>query len=138
MRVLLAGIAALTLLTGTPLFSAESPDSPEAVAGAITIDATQAKKLFDEEATFIDVRKDKDWMVGRIPGAMHLELKSDFTSTSLGELVGKDEAVVIYCNGSKCLRSAKASAQAVEWGFSKVHYFRDGLPAWIAAKYPVE
>lgn len=138
MRLLLTGLTAFTLLTGTPLFAAESPDSPEIVAGAITIDATQAKKLFDEEATFIDVRKDKDWMVGRIPGAIHLELKSDFTSTSLGELVKKDDIVVIYCNGSKCLRSSKASAQAVEWGFDKVHYFRDGLPAWRAAKYPVE
>ena len=51
---------------------------------------------------------------------------------------GKDEAVVIYCNGEKCMRSSKACAQAVEWGFTNISYFRDGFPAWKAAGYPTE
>lgn len=138
MKLLLTIFTALILFITNPLVAAESPDSPETVAGAVTIDAAQAKKLFDEEAAFIDVRKDKDWTAGRVPGAIHLELKQVFTEESLGEVVNKDDAVVIYCNGSKCLRSSQASAKAVEWGFTKVHYFRDGLPAWAAAKYPVE
>lgn len=138
MKLLLTTFTALVLFLTNPLIAAESPDSPETVAGAVTVDATQAKKLFDEEVAFIDVRKDKDWTAGRVPGAIHLELKKVFTEESLGEVVNKDDAVVIYCNGSKCLRSSQASAKAVAWGFTRVHYFRDGLPAWTAAKYPVE
>lgn len=129
-------LPALMLLT-TPFVSAEEL-SPETVSGATTVDAAQAKQLFDNEALFIDTRKDKDWDAGRIPGAEHLDVKKALTAESLAELAGKDEAIVMYCNGHKCLRSSKAAAMAVEWGYSKVYYFRDGFPAWKAAGYPVE
>lgn len=138
MRILLTTFMVLALFISPPLTAAEKPDSPLAVPGAITIDVTKAKKLFDEEAVFIDVRKDVGWAAGRIPGAEHLELKKDFTEESLSEFVKKDQMVVFYCNGPKCLRSSKATVKAVAWGFTKVHYFRDGIPAWIAAKYPIE
>lgn len=108
------------------------------VDGATTVDAAQAKALFDEEVLFIDVRKDQDWDAGRIPGAVHLELKKVLSKEALLEEMSADEKVVFYCNGEKCLRSSKAAAKAVEWGFSNVHYFRLGFPAWKAAGYPVE
>lgn len=138
MRTLVTTFMSIALFLVTPLIAAEKPDSPLTIAGAVTIDAQQAKKLFDEGVTFIDVRKNKDWDAGRIPGAEHIELKKIFTNKSLSEIVKKDQKVVIYCNGAKCLRSSIASASAVKWGFKKVNYFRDGIPAWIAAKYPVE
>jgi len=138
MKTLVTAFMSLTLFITTPLIATEKPDSPLTIAGAVTIDTLQAKKLFDEGVIFIDVRKDKDWASGRIPGAEHLELKKIFTNKSLSKIVKKDQKVVIYCNGPKCLRSSKASTSAVEWGFNKVNYFRDGIPAWIAAKYPVE
>ncbi len=108
------------------------------VSGATTIDAAQAKSMFDEGVFFVDVRKDSDWEAGRIPDAIHIELKKVFSDATLGEEVAKDQKVVIYCNGEKCLRSSKAAAQAVGWGYSNVYYFRDGFPAWKAAGYPVE
>ena len=138
MKTFLTTFVSLTLLVTTPLINAEEKTSPETVAGAITIDASDAKKLFDQEVMFIDVRKDKDWTAGRIPGAEHIELKKVYSEKTLGEFVKKDQLVVIYCNGPKCLRSSKASAMAVDWGFKKVRYFRGGLPAWKAASYPVE
>jgi rhodanese-related sulfurtransferase len=50
----------------------------------------------------------------------------------------KDEPIVIYCNGASCMRSSKATAKAVSWGYTKVYYYRDGFPAWKAASLPVE
>ncbi|MCK4706896.1 MAG: rhodanese-like domain-containing protein [Gammaproteobacteria bacterium] len=138
MRILATAFMSLALLITTPLIAKEKPDSPLTISGATTIDATQAKALFDKEVIFIDVRKNIGWDAGRIPGAEHLELKKILSKESLGKLVKKDQEVVFYCNGPKCLRSSKASAKAVAWGFTKVQYFRDGIPAWIAAKYPVE
>jgi len=108
------------------------------VEGATTVDSAKAKALFDEEAIFLDVRKNSDWDAGRIPGALHIELKKKLTDASMSAEVKKDEAVVIYCNGESCMRSSKASAMAVGWGFSKVYYYRDGFPAWKSANYPVE
>ncbi len=112
--------------------------SPETVTGATTVDAAAAKQLFDQAVLFVDPRRDSDWDAGRIPGAVHLEMKSQFNEAALGEVAGKDDPVVFYCNGHDCLRSSQVSEKAVSWGYSKVYYFRDGFPAWQAAGYPVE
>ena len=112
--------------------------SPTHIDGATTIDTDKAKQLFDEEIAFVDVRKDSDWEAGRIPGAIHLELKKKLSEASLSQEVGKTEPVVLYCNGEKCLRSSKAAAKAVAWGFEKVYYYRDGFPAWKSTSLPIE
>ncbi len=112
--------------------------SPRQVDGATTIDTAKAKRLFDEEVAFVDVRKDSDWEAGRIPGAIHLELKKQFSDAALGAEVAKDEPLVLYCNGEKCMRSSKATKKAVAWGYQKVYYYRAGFPAWKAASLPVE
>lgn len=119
-----------------PAFADE--ESPKTVDGAITVDSTKAKELFDSGVLFVDTRKDSDWEAGRIPDAVHLELKSKFTEASLSAVTGKDDPLVFYCNGHECNRSSASSAKAVEWGFSKVYYYRDGFPAWKAAGHPVE
>jgi len=108
------------------------------VSGANTIDTPKAKALFDQEVAFLDVRKDSDWDAGRIPGAIHIELKKKLNAESMAGEIGKNEPVVIYCNGPSCMRSSKATAKAVGWGYTKVYYYRDGFPAWKAASYPVE
>lgn len=118
--------------------SAAAPVSPQVVTGATTVDAQAARVLFDRGAAFIDTRIDADWEAGRIPGAVHLELKSNFTDGALRRLFRTDAELVIYCNGESCLRSAEAAAKALNWGFTKVFYFRDGYPAWKAASHPLE
>lgn len=129
---------AVVLMMALPLAQAADKVSPETVAGATTIDGTKAKALFDKGVVFVDMRTDKDWGAGRIPGAVHLELSKVFSDASLGAKVKKDQDVVMYCNGVSCLRSSEASAKAVGWGYKKVHYYRLGFPDWKAAGYPVE
>ncbi|MDP6346146.1 MAG: rhodanese-like domain-containing protein [Alphaproteobacteria bacterium] len=124
------------IVAGAPAQAAKI--SPEKIDGATTVAAGEAKGLFDRGVTFIDVRKDSDWDAGRVPGAHHIELKKKFDEPKLAAVVGKEKEVVIYCNGPKCMRSSKACAKAVGWGFSKVYYFRGGFPEWEAAGYPVE
>jgi len=113
--------------------------APMHVEGATTIDVTAAKQLFDQGALFVDVRSDQNWVSGRIPDAVHLNNKDGhFTQEALAAEAGVDDPVVIYCNGEKCPRSSEAAKQAIEWGFRNINYFRDGLPAWQNAGYPVE
>lgn len=112
--------------------------SPMAIDGATTVDTAKSKVLYDEGALFVDVRSSKDWGAGRIPDAVHIELKKVFSEDTLGKEAGKNDVIVIYCNGEKCLRSSVASEKAVAWGFTKVHYYRDGFPAWKKAGFPVE
>jgi rhodanese-related sulfurtransferase len=112
--------------------------SPESVPGATTVDAKMARQLFEQEAAFVDLRKDTAWNAGRIPGAIHIDFKKSFSQDALQAEVGKEEAVVFYCSGIRCPRSAKASEKALGWGYDQVYYFREGFPAWQQAGYPVE
>jgi rhodanese-related sulfurtransferase len=112
--------------------------SPTEIAGATTVDAAAAKILFDRGVSFVDVRIDEEWHLGHIPGAVHLDLDDALREASLNAVVGKDQEVVIYCMGPRCLRSSAACAKAVSWGFTQVFYFRDGFPAWKAAGHPVQ
>jgi rhodanese-related sulfurtransferase len=132
----IAAVAALSITYSAAAFAGDV--SPETVDGATTVDTAKARALFDEEVAFVDVRRDSDFEAGRIPGAIHIELKGKFNEGSLGDEVQKDEPVVFYCNGHSCMRSSDASKLAVSWGFSQVHYYRDGFPAWKAAGNPVE
>jgi adenylate cyclase len=125
-------------LAGVPEAGQEGEISPIEIAGATTVDAAAAKRLFDRGVPFVDVRGDSDWSVGHIPGAIHLDSDTVFGEASLSAVAGKDQQVVIYCMGPRCLRSSQACALAVSWGFTQVFYFREGLPAWKAGGYPVE
>jgi len=136
-RTVLAFISPFILLFALSAHAADKI-SPQTIAGATTVDTAKAKALFDDGALFVDVRSNKDWGAGRIPDAAHIELKKVFNEATLSKEAGKDEVIVIYCNGESCLRSSNASAQAVGWGFAKINYYRDGFPAWKKAGYPVE
>jgi len=137
MKKLFSTLAALglALTIGAPAMADVSPAS---IDGAITIDTSKARELFEQEVAFVDVRKNSEWDAGRVPGAIHLDFKSNYSSDALAAEVPKQEQVVLYCNGAKCLRSSNASAKAIEWGWTRVYFYRDGFPAWQAAGHPVE
>ncbi len=114
-------------------------DSPTEVEGATTIDVATAKDLFDRSVPFIDVRNERHYISGHIPGAVHLRLGTGvFNESSLAEVAGKDQEVVIYCNGAPCTAASESCEKAVSWGWEKIYYFRDGYPGWKAAGYSSE
>lgn len=112
--------------------------SPMTIPGATTVTVDDAAELFDEGVVFIDVRKASDYEAGRVLGAVNLDVKTEFSEELLSAEIGKDEKVVLYCNGQNCMRSSTATAMAVGWGFTGVHYMRDGFPAWDSAGLPIE
>jgi adenylate cyclase len=124
-------------LAGVPE-QGEGEVSPLEVVGATTVDPDEAKALHDRGVPFVDVRPLGMWQVGHIPGSVQLDFVSTFNEESLLAVAGKDSEVVIYCGGPRCLLSSQSCAAAVSWGFRRVHYFRDGFPAWRSAGYPVE
>ncbi len=125
----------LTLSTWT-----HAATSPMTVNGATTVNAAEAKQLWEDGAVFLDSRKATDWEAGHIPEAVHLDRKNPavYNLDALNDLAAKDEAIVSYCNGERCLRSSKTADDLVKLGFKKVYYFRDGFPAWSDMGYPIE
>jgi rhodanese-related sulfurtransferase len=112
--------------------------APKHVVGAETVDVERAKSLHANGVSFVDVRATRLYKRRHIPGAHHLDLRSAFTEKALLELVAKDAPVVLYCSGIKCTRSSGAATRAVAWGFTRVHYFREGMRGWMRAGLPLE
>lgn len=111
--------------------------SPLSVAGTESVSTAQAHALHQAGVVFVDVRNPRLYARRHIPGAHHLDLQTDFTKSALAKLVRPDEPVVIYCSGAKCSRSSTAAGFAVDWGFTRVKYFRDGIVGWRDAGYPM-
>jgi len=128
----------LVLLCLTHSAHAAKKVSPESVSGAQTISTDQAKQLFNQGVTFLDVRSNRDWEAGRIPGSKHLELKKVFNQEALLQVAEPGDKLVIYCNSIGCTRSSKACKKAVSWGYQNVYYYRLGFPDWQSNGYAVE
>ena len=130
-------ISLMIVLTPAHVMAAKKV-SPKTVSGATTVSTAEAKRLFDQGATFLDVRSNRDWEAGRIPGSHHIELKKKFNEDSLGAIIEKGQPIVIYCNSTGCMRSSKACAKAVGWGYTNVYYYRLGFPDWKGAGYAIQ
>ena len=76
----------------------QTTEGPE-VKGATSIDATTAKALFERGVPFVDVRSERHWSKGHIPGAVHLFFYSVFSELELSKIVSKDQELVIHCDG---------------------------------------
>jgi tetratricopeptide (TPR) repeat protein len=75
----------------------QTNEGPE-VKGATTIDVATAKAFFNRGVPFVDVRSERQWSKGHIPGAVHLSLYT-FSEFDLSKIVSKDQEVVIHCDG---------------------------------------
>ena len=133
-------LAALSLASPIALAAEDSEDelSPLSVAGAETISTDQAHGLYLAEVPFVDVRNPRLYARRHIPRAHHFDLSSDFNKAALESVVAKHQPVVIYCSGQKCRRSSSATEFAVEWGFTQVKYYRDGIVGWRDAGLPLQ
>lgn len=134
--IILVSLAQLALIQPA-LAASENWRSPETVEGTTTITASEAKKLFDDGAVFIDVRNPRFFASGHIPGAHHLDLKKAFDQQAVAAIADKHAPLVIYCSGVMCSRSYRGSEKAVSWGYTQVKYFRGGIADWKEAGYPV-
>jgi TolB-like protein/tetratricopeptide (TPR) repeat protein len=114
-------------------------DTGAEIRGAVSIDTGTAKILHERGVTFVDVFY--DWGRKRIPDARYQEIFTyGFNEVRLPKIVRKNQEVVLYSswgdNGERWL--PEAVAQAVTWGYEKVYYYKDGLPGWEKAGYPID
>ena len=48
------------------------------------------------------------------------------------------QPLVFGCNGPECWKSFKASRAALQAGYTKVYWFRTGVPAWRGSGRPLD
>jgi rhodanese-related sulfurtransferase len=99
-----------------------------------SLSAAEAKALLDAgEAILVDVREDKEWAAGHIPGALHAPL-SRFAEA--GPKLPKGKRVILYCLSG--MRSGQALGLCGKLGLSIDTQMAGGINAWRQAGLPVQ
>ena len=132
--VLLSGMAISVSASGI-----EKPYAPESIPGVIVIDAEEVVNLIlsRHDLLLIDSRKETEYAKGHIEGAVNL-LNTSMTRAELERLApDKDQSIIFYCNGVRCLRRTDAVTRAREWGYRNIFWFRGGWKEWTEKRLPV-
>ncbi len=141
--------AAALLLVGSLVHPVHANETPTTAPGVKVVTADEVSKLQAAGATVVDTRVAAEYPEGHIKGAISVPYReksgkaADFDAAQdefkLSKLpADKGAAIVTYCNGSTCWKSFKAAVVAARAGYTNIHWFRDGLPAWKAKGLPVE
>ncbi|TVQ63266.1 MAG: rhodanese-like domain-containing protein [Phycisphaerales bacterium] len=108
---------------------------------AFEISTEEAHALWqDELAMFVDTRLHREYEGGHIPGAFWLpaDLFSRGRTPEAVNFLDPDFPVVLYCGGGDCDASKNTALLLENYGFTRLHIFTDGIPAWIEAGHPTE
>lgn len=137
-------------LAGLPAaFPASASETPASLAGVKVTTADEVKKMMDAGVPLIDTRVTAEYAEKTIKGARSVPYKEksakapDFDPSvdqfDLAKLPSEKAApVVFFCNSGECWKSYKASVVAAKAGYSKVFWFRGGVPEWIAKGLPTQ
>lgn len=142
---LLSAIAISLGITAT----SHAAETPATLAGTKVVSAAEAKKLQDGGAPLIDTRVAAEYAEKTVKGAKSIPYKEKSAKDAgfdasqdqfdLGKLpTDKAAPIVLFCNAGECWKSYKASSMAVKAGYSKVYWFRGGVPEWVAAGLPTQ
>jgi rhodanese-related sulfurtransferase/DNA-binding transcriptional ArsR family regulator len=92
------------------------------------------ERLRESSVTILDVRPEDEFASGHLPGAINIPFTE--LEQRLSELA-RDQEVVAYCRGSKCVLSPNAVAILQAKGI-QARFLQDGFPSWKAAGLDVE
>jgi rhodanese-related sulfurtransferase len=122
--------------------------TPEVLAGVKRVNAEEVAELSRANVAIVDTRTLKEYDNEHIRGAVSVpyvekslkEIDFDVAKDDFSALkkLSKDAPAVFLCNGPECWKSYKASKGALAAGFTKVYWFRGGMPEWREKRMPVE
>jgi len=124
-------------------------ETPATLAGTKVVGAEEVKKLLDAGVPVIDTRVAAEFAEKSIKGAKSVPYKeksakepgfdASVDQFDLAKLpADKNAPIVFYCNAGECWKSYKASTVAIKAGYSKVYWFRGGMPEWVSKGLPTQ
>lgn len=124
-------------------------DTPATLKGASLVSAAEVKTLLGKGVPVIDTRVAAEYAEKTILGAKSVPYKEKSAkdvnfdasqdSFDLSKLpTDKAAPVVFFCNAGSCWKSYKASVAAMKAGYTKVQWFRGGMPEWVTAGLPTQ
>jgi rhodanese-related sulfurtransferase len=138
--------AAVGMGAMAPTWSAETPAT---LAGTKVVAAEEVKKMMDSGVPVIDTRVAAEYAEKTIKGAKSVPYKEKsakdpaFDASAdqfdLSKLpADKAAPLILFCNAGECWKSYKASVSAIKAGYSKIYWFRGGMPEWVAKGLPTQ
>ena len=91
-------------------------------------------QLTDGSVTLLDVRPEREFNQGHLPGALNISVEK--LAEQLSQLP-KEMEIVAYCRGPYCLLSLDAIELLTAQGF-KIRRLEEGFPEWKAAGLQIE
>ncbi len=122
--------------TTTPKVMTTKDLVAEANEHVSNVPVSVAKELLDEGGyIFLDVRTAKEFKMGHIPGAVHIE-RGLLEFKINNQIPDKNAQIVAYCKVGG--RGSLSAQTLVRMGYKNVINIEDGWIAWEKAGYPVE
>ncbi len=122
--------------------------TPDALKGVTRVSAEEVADLARQNVAIVDTRTQKEYDNEHVRGAVlasyaEKSLKeADFDARKDNfdalKTIPKDKPVIFMCNGPECWKSYKASRAALAAGYTKIYWFRGGMPEWREKHMPVE
>src|SRR6266481_1108082 len=116
--------------------SNQPAQSQKAVSKTKRIDVEEFDKLRSSKInTVLDVRTEKEFQAGHIPGALNIDVNSPDFDQKLGQL-DKSKTYLVHCGAG--VRSARACTKMETLGFTNLYDLSPGFRGWKEAGKPVE
>ena len=99
------------------------------------VDAVRHRQLEGEHICLIDVREDREWVSGHLPGAIHLG--KGVIERDIEQIIAdKKSEIILYCGGG--YRSALAALSLKKMGYTQVVSMDGGFHGWAERDFPIE
>ena len=98
-----------------------------------TLNAAAAAELVSQlDVDVVDVRDDREWNAGHIPGARHIPLEQ--LRADPEAYLAHKPILFICARGARSLQAAKL---AVRFGYAQIYNLEGGTDAWSRARLPL-
>lgn len=100
----------------------------------VTIEQFRERAASGERRRLIDVREDREWAAGHLPGAEHLS-KGIIERDVETRVPDKSEPIALYCGGG--FRSVLVADSLRKMGYTDVISIDGGFRGWVERGLPV-
>ena len=116
--------------------STKAQEKPTPKTVGRRVDVNEFEKLWKEKKpVLLDVRTEKEFAAGHIPGALNINVNSPQFEQQVSRLK-KEELYLVHCAAG--VRSAKACETMSRLGFTNLVDLAPGFKAWEKAGKPVQ
>lgn len=118
----------------------EAPQDDGPLVLGNEIDLETARRAYESGlVVFVDARTVEEYEAGHIDGAIHLSpAKFEAGIPAALDFMDVSQPVIVYCVGGTCTDSDSVVFALEGLGFTSLHVFTDGYPAWEEADLPTQ